>query len=69
MGNAWDAADLSHDTFLKAFSSTQPLAELREPRAYLVTVGKRLLSNFYSGRSLPEALIRPTDLINLIQAQ
>jgi len=57
MGNAWDAADLSHDTFLKVISSSQPLAELREPRAYLLTVGKRLLSSFYSRRSLEQAYL------------
>lgn len=57
MGNAWDAADLSHDTFLKVISSSQQLAELREPRAYLLTVGKRLLSSFYSRRSLEQAYL------------
>lgn len=45
LGNAWDAADLSQDTFLRVLASAQPLAEVHEPRAYLLTVGKRLLSN------------------------
>lgn len=57
VGNAWDAADLSQDTFLRVLGSTQSLAELREPRAYLLTVGKRLLSNFYSRRSLEQAYL------------
>lgn len=57
MGNAWDAADLSQDTFLRVFCSTQQLADLREPRAYLLTVGKRLLSNFYTRRTLEQAYL------------
>lgn len=57
MGNAWDAADLSHDTFLKVLSSAQPLTDVREPRAYLLTVGKRLMSSFYTRRSLEQAYL------------
>lgn len=47
LGNAWDAADLSQDKFLRVPASSQPLAQVQEPRAYLVTVGKRLLVNFH----------------------
>ncbi|UVE19649.1 sigma-70 family RNA polymerase sigma factor [Pseudomonas sp. LS44] len=57
MGNAWDAADLSQDTFLRVLSSSQQVAEMREPRAYLLTVGKRLLSNFYTRRNLEQAYL------------
>jgi len=57
MGNAWDAADLSQDTFLRVLSSSQKIADMREPRAYLLTVGKRLLSNFYARRSLEHAYL------------
>ncbi|WP_460119265.1 sigma-70 family RNA polymerase sigma factor [Pseudomonas sp. H3_G09] len=57
MGNAWDAADLSQDTFLRVLCNAPPLAELREPRAYLLTVGKRLLSNFYTRRHLEQAYL------------
>jgi RNA polymerase sigma factor (sigma-70 family) len=57
MGNAWDAADLSQDTFVRVLASSQQLADLREPRAYLLTVGKRLLSNFYTRRSLETAYL------------
>ena len=57
LGNAWDAADLSQDTFLRVLASAQPLAEVHEPRAYLLTVGKRLLSNFYTRRSLEQAYL------------
>ena len=57
LGNAWDAADLSQDTFLRVLASAQPLADIREPRAYLLTVGKRLLSNFPQRRSLERAYL------------
>ncbi|KPB71296.1 sigma-70 family RNA polymerase sigma factor [Pseudomonas cannabina] len=57
MGNAWDAADLSQDTFLRVLSSSQQIADMQEPRAYLLTVGKRLLSNFYTRRSLEQAYL------------
>ncbi len=57
VGNAWDAADLSQDTFVRVLASSQQLAELREPRAYLLTVGKRLLNNFYARRSLEQAYL------------
>lgn len=57
MGNAWDAADLSQDTFVRVLCNAPPLAELREPRAYLLTVGKRLLSNFYTRRHLEKAYL------------
>jgi len=57
LGNAWDAADLSQDTFLRVLASAQPVAQLHEPRAYLVTVGKRLLANFHQRRSLEQAYL------------
>ncbi|EJT83207.1 ECF subfamily RNA polymerase sigma-24 factor [Pseudomonas putida S11] len=63
MGNAWDAADLSQDTFLRILASAQPLADIREPRAYLLTVGKRLLSNFHQRRSLEPSLPRCTGAV------
>ncbi len=56
-GNAWDAADLSQDTFMRVLTSSQKVAELHEPRAYLLTVGKRLLNTFYSRRSLEQAYL------------
>ena len=55
LGNTWDAADLSQDTFIRVLTSSQTVAEIREPRAYLLTVGKRLLNTFYARRSLEQA--------------
>lgn len=57
LGNAWDAADLSQDTFVRVLASAQPIGQLKEPRAYLVTVGKRLLINFHQRRSLEQAYL------------
>lgn len=57
LSNGCDAADLSQDTFLRVLASSQRIADLQEPRAYLLTVGKRLLSNFYQRRSLEQAYL------------
>ncbi len=59
LGNAWDAADLSQETFLRvlAYPHGEPLTALREPRAYLVTVGKRLLLNHQRRRRLEQAYL------------
>ncbi|MCE5983675.1 sigma-70 family RNA polymerase sigma factor [Pseudomonas sp. LF19] len=67
LGNRWDAADLSQDTFLRVLASPQVLSELREPRAYLLTVGKRLLINFHTRRSLERAYLDA--LANLPEAR
>lgn len=57
MSNGHDAADLSQDTFVRLLASSQSIADLQEPRAYLATVGKRLLTNFYKRRSLEQAYL------------
>ncbi|POF42279.1 RNA polymerase subunit sigma [Pseudomonas laurylsulfativorans] len=57
MSNGCDAADLSQDTFVRILASSQRIADLQEPRAYLATVGKRLLANFYKRRSLEQAYL------------
>ncbi|TBV02466.1 sigma-70 family RNA polymerase sigma factor [Phytopseudomonas dryadis] len=57
MGNGWDAADLSQDAFIRVLGSSQQIAELQEPRAYLKTIGKRLLINFHKRRSLEQAYL------------
>jgi len=57
LGNTWDAADLSQDTFIKVLASSQSVADIREPRAYLLSFGKRLLNTFYARRSLEQAYL------------
>jgi RNA polymerase sigma-70 factor (ECF subfamily) len=63
LSNGCDAADLSQDTFVRLLASTQRIADLQEPRAYLATVGKRLLTNFYKRRSLEQAYLNALALL------
>jgi RNA polymerase sigma factor (sigma-70 family) len=51
-----DAADLTQDTFLRALSSRQ-LAQLEEPRAFLGTLARRLLSNLWRRRRVERAYL------------
>jgi len=57
LGCTHQAADLAHDTFVRLLSKPEALAqdELREPRAYLTTVAKGLMSNHWRRRQLEEA--------------
>lgn len=63
LGNAYDAADLAQDTFLRILAAPVHMPEkqddwqLREPRAYLTVVAKRLLANLYRRRSLEQAYL------------
>ncbi|MGH8816290.1 MAG: sigma factor, partial [Achromobacter pestifer] len=43
LGNTFDAADLAQDTFVRVLRHRHELEALREPRAYLTTIAKRLL--------------------------
>ncbi len=43
LGNAPDAADVAHDTFVRIIASRDALLGIQEPRAYLTTTAKRLL--------------------------
>jgi len=57
LGNSFDAADLAHDTFIRVMAGYRqaPPPILHEPRAYLTTVAKRLLINYYERQSLERA--------------
>ena len=59
LGDAWDAADLTQDAFIRVLAAHQArtLPNLREPRAYLLTVGRRLLVNHHKRRSLERAYL------------
>ncbi|MFM9926442.1 sigma-70 family RNA polymerase sigma factor [Variovorax sp. H27-G14] len=63
LGNAFDAADLAQDTFVRILSAPDDTPEkqghwqLQEPRAYLTVVAKRLLANLYRRRSLEQAYL------------
>lgn len=69
LGNACDAADLAQDTFLRLL--TAPAAEvpvLREPRAYLATVARRLLINHLRRQSLEQAYLQALAVLPEAQA-
>lgn len=59
LGCAHNAADLAHDTFIRIVAACNgphhPVAQLREPRAYLTTVATRVLCNHYRRQSLEQA--------------
>lgn len=60
-----DAADLAQDTFLRVMRAPQPVA-IEEPRAFLATVARRLISNLFRRRSLERAYLE--ELANFMEA-
>ncbi|GAA5233415.1 sigma-70 family RNA polymerase sigma factor [Verticiella sediminum] len=56
LGNAFDAADIAHDTFLRVL--TRDVVEIiREPRAYLTTIAQGLVANQYRHRRIEQAYL------------
>ena len=49
------AADLAQETFLRLLTTPADAPSLREPRAYLTTVAKRLVIDHYRHQSLMQA--------------
>lgn len=49
------AEDLTQDTFLRVLNGREQ--DIREPRAYLTTVAKGILSNWYQRQSLEKAYL------------
>lgn len=56
LGDAHQAADLAHDTFVRLLSRDD-LIEAREPRAFLTTVAQRVLFNHYRRQQLERAYL------------
>ena len=56
LGNAFDAADLAQDTFARILA-TRDLSAIQEPRAYLTTVAKGLVINWYQRQALERAYL------------
>jgi RNA polymerase sigma factor (sigma-70 family) len=56
LGNAHDAADLAQDTFTRILGRND-LATLNEPRAFLTTVAKGVLINWYQRQALERAYL------------
>lgn len=65
LGNRSDAADIAQDTFARLCTATraQALQDLREPRAYLTMVAKRLLINHLERQSLEQAYLASLRLL------
>lgn len=55
LGNAMDAADLTHDTFTRVLASRVTCIE--QPRAYLSCVAKGILVNWYQRKALERAYL------------
>ena len=49
------AADLTHDTFLTLLARRQPVLDVREPRAFLSTIARGLLVDFWRRRDIEQA--------------
>lgn len=56
LGCTEQAADLAHDTYIQ-FLTSQPREPLIEPRAYLTTLAKRVLFNFWRRRDLERSYL------------
>ena len=69
LGNTFDAADLAQDTFMRLLDAPDSTPEkkddwqLREPRAYLTLIAKRLMANLYRRRSLEQAYLEALSLV------
>lgn len=56
LGCAYQAADLTHDTFVRLLTSPH-VESIVEPRAFLTTVAKRVLANHYRRREIERAYL------------
>lgn len=57
LGSAHNAEDLAQDTFTRVLASSHAPADLREPRAFLTSVAKGLMSNWRKRQALEEAYL------------
>lgn len=57
LGHAGDAADFAQDTYLRVIESRTVLADIREPRAFLTTVAKRVVANHLRHREIERAYL------------
>jgi RNA polymerase sigma factor (sigma-70 family) len=67
LGNPFDAADLAHDTFTRIIASRQAAA-IEEPRAYLTTIAKGLVSNWSRRQALEQAYLEALAVLPEAQA-
>lgn len=52
LSNRDDAADLAQDTFVRLLRAPLPQEEIRDPRRYLATIAKGLVTDLFRRRSL-----------------
>lgn len=57
LGHAGDAADFTQDTYVRVIESRTDIAQIREPRAFLTTVAKRVMSNHLRRREIERAYL------------
>jgi len=57
LGCSQNAADLTQDTFTRILASGGAPADMREPRAFLTTVAKGLMSNWRKRRALEQTYL------------
>lgn len=57
LGCSHNAADIAQDTFLRLLTSTHNVPALREPRAYLSTIAKGLVVNFWRRQAIERAYL------------
>jgi RNA polymerase sigma-70 factor (ECF subfamily) len=62
LGNTFDAADLAQDTFMRILVARNPVA-IEEPRAYLTTVARGVLINWYKRQALERAYLEALALL------
>ncbi len=56
LGNAFDAADLAQDTFVRVLSKRETV-DIHEPRAYLATIAGGLVANHWRRQALERAYL------------
>ncbi|XAH21242.1 sigma-70 family RNA polymerase sigma factor [Xylophilus sp. GW821-FHT01B05] len=56
LGNTFDAADLAQDTFVRLLRASPPEA-IAQPRAYLTSIAKNVLVNWYQRQALERAYL------------
>lgn len=57
LGCSDTAADLAQDTFLRLLTRDEPLAPLREPRAYLTRIAQGLMANHWRRQDIERAYL------------
>ncbi|NUU03110.1 sigma-70 family RNA polymerase sigma factor [Herbaspirillum robiniae] len=62
LGCGHDAADLSQDTFIQVVAARN-VEQIAEPRAFLVTLAKRVMFNFWRRRDIERAYLEELALL------